>query len=119
LPRYRIHRIKETPRENFRWAPHTGGLAIVKPKDYDFEGEVEAASPYALWKALQAESRPLHPGDLLEISHADGAPAQLQIAKYIGFEPAAWYVPEPRPGSELPSADVTEPASSPLRSDSL
>ena len=91
----------------------------MKLKDYDFEGEVEASSPYALWKTLLAEGRPLHSGDLLEISHADGAPAQLQIAKYIGFEPAAWYAPEPRPSSEIPSADVTEPASSPLQSDSL
>jgi hypothetical protein len=119
LLRYRIHRIKETPRENFRWAPHTGGLAIVKPKDYDFEGEVEAASPYAVWKILQAQGRPLHPGDLLETSHADGASVQLQIAKYIGFEPAVWYVPEPRPGSDIASADVTESNSASLQSDPL
>src|SRR5438552_4552502 len=94
--RYRIHRLKDVPRENFRWAPHIGGLAIVKPKDYDLDGEVEASTPYAVWKSLSAEGHPLRPGDLLETSHADGSSGQLHIAKYIGFEPASWYAPEPR-----------------------
>lgn len=91
----------------------------MKSKDYDFEGEVEAASPYAVWKLLLAEKRPLHPGDLLETSHADGAPGQLQIAKYIGFEPAAWYVPEPRTGSEGSSAEVSGTPSAPPQHDPL
>jgi len=108
MPRYRVHRLKEVPRESFRWAPHTGGLAIVKLKDYDLDGYVETSSPYAVWKALLAEGRPLRPGDLLETSHVDGAPGQLYIAKYIGFEPASWYVPEPRPDSGNTSAETPQ-----------
>ncbi|HEX7359229.1 MAG TPA: hypothetical protein VF283_01945 [Bryobacteraceae bacterium] len=104
MPRYRIHRMKEAPRENFRWAAHTGGLAIVKNKDYDFDGEVEAAVTYAAWKALLAEGRALRPGDLLEALGPQGEPGELAIAKYIGFEPAKWYVPEAKPDSSGASA---------------
>ncbi|HEX3682999.1 MAG TPA: hypothetical protein VHU83_10695 [Bryobacteraceae bacterium] len=95
MPVYRIHRIKETPAENFRWAAHTGGLAVVKPKDYD-EGaeEMEAVTPYAAWKALGKSERPLRPGDLLETITPETGEGDLQIVKYIGFEPAKWYAPE-------------------------
>jgi hypothetical protein len=116
--RYRIHRLKEAPRENFLWAPHTGGLAIVKSKDYDFDGEVDASSPYAVWKALLAEDRVLRPGDLLEVSQLDETPGQLYIAKYIGFEPASWYVPEARVASGTMCAETPDLTSTPLHSDS-
>jgi hypothetical protein len=119
MPRYRIHRLEERPSENFRWAPHTGGLAIVKSKDYEVNGEVEGSSPYAVWKALLAEGRPLRPGDLLERSDLDQASGQLYIAKYIGFEPASWYVPEPRSSSETPGAETSEFAATPLQSDAV
>lgn len=97
MPRYRIYRIKQTPGESFRWAAHTGGSATVKLKDYDLGQEVEAASPYAAWKRLTTEGSALRPGDLLEELHPDGTSTKLHITKYIGFEPAQWYVPEPKP----------------------
>lgn len=109
MPRYRVHRMKDTPRENFRWSAHTGGLAIVKPKDYEAAEELEAATPYALWKCLVAEGKGLCPGDVLEIVAAEGAAGELQIAKYIGFEPAKWYVPEPKPEGDVPVIEVAEP----------
>ena len=91
MPCYRIHRIKQAPGEAFRCAAHTGGVAVLKPKDYgEVSDEVEAATPYALWQVLRGEGRALQPGDVLEA--ADG----LLIAKYIGFEPAQWVVPEPK-----------------------
>jgi hypothetical protein len=119
MPRYRIHRIKQAPGENFRWAAHTGGLAVVKAKDYEGAREdLEASSPYAAWKVLAEEQRPLHPGDLLETmlegAEAQASAGEMQITKYIGFEPAKWYVPEPAadtgsnatesPGSEVATA---------------
>jgi hypothetical protein len=110
MAQYRIHRIKDTPREAFRWAPHTGGLAVVKPKDYELDGVLEAATAYAAWRLLQSEARPLRPGDLLEVVTADDSPGALQIAKYIGFEPAQWYTPEPKPEGVAPSAEPLEPA---------
>lgn len=106
MARYRIHRMKDTPRENFRWAAHTSGLAVVKAKDYEIDEELEAGTPYAAWKALQAEGRDLRPGDLLELCREDGSPGQLLIAKYIGFEPAEWHVPTAKP--ELQSAQTGE-----------
>jgi hypothetical protein len=107
MPRYRIHRIKEAPGESFRWAAHSGGLAIAKTKDYEFAGEVEASTPYAAWKKLTTENRPIRPGDLLETVSVDGAPGELQIAKYIGFEPAQWYVPEPKPDTSTDSSELS------------
>ena len=109
MARYRIHRIKDTPRESFRWAAHMGGLAVVKPKDYDIAGEVEAPTSYAAWGQLLSDGRPLRPGDLLEVipEQDQASPGELKIAKYIGFEPAKWYVPEPKPEGIYASADAS------------
>jgi hypothetical protein len=98
LPSYRIHRIKDSQKEQFRWSAHTGGVAIVKPRDYEPAGQVQSQSPYSLWKELQDSKsphaeRPLAPGDVLEAVESDG-PGRLFITKYIGFEPAQWFVPE-------------------------
>jgi hypothetical protein len=117
MPRFRIHRIKGAPGENFRWAAHTGGSAVVKSKDYDLGGEVDAPTAYAAWKVLATDARPLRPGDLLETVNPEGLAGELQIAKYIGFEPAQWYVPEPKPETNPPSAAesaATESVSNPL-----
>jgi len=108
VPRYRIHRLKDSQKEHFRWAAHTGGLAIVKPKDYELGGEVESQTPYSLWKELQDKEAklpesPLSPGDLLETVEIDG-PGRLFITKYIGFEPAQWFVPEVK--AETPQSEA-------------
>jgi len=89
MTRYRIHRMKPNARESFRWAAHTGGTATVKEKDYEPGAEIEAAGCYAAWKVLEGGSDSLAPGDLLE-----DPSGKLLILKYIGFEPAAWFVPE-------------------------
>ena len=94
---YRIHRIKDTPAEQFRWAAHTGGPAIVKPKDYDSSEEIEAATAYAAWKMLMTDGKPLRPGDVLETITAEDAVPEMKVAKYIGFESASWWSPEPKP----------------------
>jgi hypothetical protein len=99
--------MKDAPRENFRWAAHTGGIAVVKPKDYEVTGEIEAPTPYAAWKLLAAAGEHLQTGDLLETSQPNGEAGELQIAKYIGFEPARWYVPEPKPESGTLSTDTS------------
>ncbi len=66
MPAYQIHRLKEAPRQQFRWAPHTPGVTIVKLKDYEPGDVVEAASPYALWLALRETDQALAVGDLIE-----------------------------------------------------
>ena len=88
---YRIYRIKEAPQQQFRWAPHVGGSASVKPKDYEQRGQVEALHEYDAWRAMRETGEPLVVGDLLETDNG-----QLRICKYVGFEPAQWVLPEPK-----------------------
>jgi hypothetical protein len=88
--------MKDAPRQQFRWAPHVAGAANVKAKDYDPDAEVQADSEYHVWSRLRASDRPLAVGDLLETEAGD-----LRICKYVGFESAAWIVPEVK--SERPS----------------
>jgi hypothetical protein len=93
MPSYRIHRLREFQRRQFRWTPHTSGATLVKIRDYCDGGRVEAAGEYAAWAALAGSDRPLAVGDLLE--KEDGA---LYICKYVGFEEARWVVPEATSG---------------------
>lgn len=101
--------MKEAPSEHFRWAPHTGGLAVLKTKDYDVADAIHAANPYEAWKIMAEEGRPLRPGDLLEVCDGERdpqpVPAAMWIAKYVGFERAQWFVPEPPTGT-VPASDV-------------
>ena len=96
MPAYQIHRLKETQRQQFRWAPHTPGVTIVKLKDYEPGQIMEAASPYALWLATRESENPVSVGDLIEVV-GEVPGGELRILKYIGFEEARWYVPEPTP----------------------
>ena len=52
----------------------------------------EGPSPYAVWLALRETEQARQVGDLVEIPGGD-----LLILKYIGFEEARWFVPEPLP----------------------
>jgi hypothetical protein len=100
---FRIHRMKENPRQQFRWAPHVSGVANVKPKDYEAAGEIEAENEYAAWALLRGSETPLMVGDLLEL-----ATGQLRICKYVGFEEARWFLPEP---VAIPSEPAQAPQS--------
>lgn len=92
---YRIHRMKESVRQQFRWAPHTIGISVVKPKDYELVHTVEAQGVYAVWMQLKDTSTPLQVGDILEVEGGE-----LRIYKYVGFEEAQWYMPEVKSGLE-------------------
>ena len=91
---YRVHRMKDSPRQQFRFAPHVSGTATVKPKDYEPGGEIEAQNEYEAWRKLRESGQALGVGDLLE--SGDG---HLRICKYVGFEPAQWLLPEPIPAA--------------------
>jgi hypothetical protein len=95
MPNYRIHRMKDSPRQQFRFAPHVSGAAHVKPKDYQDSGYVEAANEYEAWRLLRESEHALEIGDVLESE--SGA---LRICKYVGFEEAEWIVPEVKSGLE-------------------
>lgn len=103
MPTYKIHRMKEAPRQSFRSAPHVSGDASVKPKDYELSGEVEAEHEYDAWARLRGTERELQVGDMLEIPTGE-----LRICKYVGFEAAHWVLPEPKhPSVEGPHPDVS------------
>jgi hypothetical protein len=91
--------MKDVPRQQFRNAAHVSGAASVKPKDYEAAAEVEAESEYAAWALLRTTEQPLHVGDLLEVPES-----RLRICKYVGFEEARWFVPEPPPQATFPGA---------------
>jgi hypothetical protein len=94
MPTYRVFRLKENLRQQFRAAPHLSGVAAVKPKDYEEAFRIEASTPYAAWRLLRGSERELGPGDLLETPEGE-----LRILKYIGFEEARWALPEAKPAA--------------------
>jgi hypothetical protein len=95
MPVYRIYRLKENPRQQFKWQPHVSGTSQMKRNLYEEGGEVEAANEYAAWQELRGTERELGVGDILE------TPAgELRIFKYVGFEAAEWFVPELKTGLE-------------------
>jgi hypothetical protein len=89
MPLFRIHRMKDLPRQNFRWAPHVSGCAHVKPKDYEASDEIAAENEYAAWAQMRNWERPLNVGDVLELTSG-----RLCICKYVGFEEARWVLPD-------------------------
>ncbi len=105
MPVFRIHRMKENPRQQFRWAPHVSGAANVKPKDYEPAGEIEAENEYAAWALLRGSETPLLVGDLLEFTAG-----QLRICKYVGFEEACWFITEQFLPAPVPTPPGTEQA---------
>ena len=104
MPAYQIHRLKDSQRQQFRWAPHTSGITTAKPKDYTPAAAVDAESPYAAWMALRGTEAALDVGDILE-----SPGGELCIYKYVGFEEARWFIPEPVQSSEgaSPAGEVT------------
>ena len=102
--------MKDSPRQQFRWAPHVSGCASVKPKDYEQRGEIEALHEYDAWKLLRESGEPLAVGDLLEAGEG-----RLSICKYVGFEPAQWVLPEVKPPEgAAPSGAPAEPVAEPV-----
>jgi hypothetical protein len=95
MPLYRIYRMKDSPRQQFRWAPHVSGCASLKPKDYEQRGQVEALHEYDAWRLVRESGEGLEVGDLLETEDL-----RLSICKYVGFEPAQWVLPEPKPPAQ-------------------
>lgn len=113
MPAYRIHRLKDHLRQQFRSALHVSGPAHVKPRDYEPGDAVEAASPYSAYFALRDSATPLEVGDLLEVEN--GA---LRIFKFVGFEEAQWVLPGSKSEAQA-SADDANPAASPDEASAL
>lgn len=94
---FRVYRLKDHLRQQFRFAPHVSGTAMIKPRDYEARQEVEAATPYAAFFAMRDSEEPLGVGDVLECG------GSLYIFKFVGFEEARWVVPEARSEDAAPA----------------
>ncbi|MDE3198367.1 MAG: hypothetical protein KGN84_18605 [Acidobacteriota bacterium] len=97
MPVFRIHRMKDNPRQQFRWAPHVSGTANVKPRDYEPADSIDAENEYAAWALLRNAETPLSVGDILETEGGE-----LRICKYVGFEAARWLIVEKPLSNQLP-----------------
>lgn len=102
---YRIYRMKENVRQQFRWAPHTIGTTMAKLRDYDHFHTVDASGPYAVWMLLRDSDKALRVGDILEIESGE-----LRIFKYVGFEEAHWQAPEVKTGLEAAPVAIGAPS---------
>jgi hypothetical protein len=105
MPLFKIHRLRDSEFQQFRWAPHTAGVSQIKPRDYGEAGQVEAPGPYAAWTALRESGKPLRIGDVLEEESG-----KLRIFKYVGLEEAQWIVPEPKAEAESSAPGALDPA---------
>jgi len=101
MPLFRIYRMIESARQQFRWAPHASGASLLKPREYEPGGEIEAQSPYEAWSKLRGTVEALAVGDLLE-----SKTGELRICKYVGFEEARWVVPEATQAAPAETAPV-------------
>lgn len=103
MPSFRIHRLKDHLRQNFRFAPHLSGVAAIKPRDYEPVEDVviEASSPYAAFFALREAAEPIQVGDVLECEDSS-----LRIFKFVGIEEAHWILPDAVPQPESAQAAV-------------
>jgi len=70
----------------------------MKPRDYEREGEIDALHEYDAWRLLREQGTPLEVGDVLESDTG-----RMSICKYVGFEPAQWVLPEPKPAEPEPA----------------
>ena len=104
MPSYRIHRLKDHLRQQFRFAPHMSGTATLKARDYVPGDTIDALSPYAAFFQMKDAGTPLEVGDLLESESGS-----LRVFKYVGFEEAQWMVVEDREDKSEKHAD-TQPA---------
>jgi len=108
MPTYRVYRLKDNLRAQFRAGPHIIGIANVKPGHYELAETIDAASPYAAFFEMRDAGTPLAVGDLLEIENG-----VLRICKFVGFEEAHWVVPEAAP-AEPEAAAVSAPMAHPI-----
>jgi hypothetical protein len=105
MPSFKIHRLRDSQFQQFRWAPHTSGASQVRQRDYSEAGQIEAAGLYAAWTALRDSDQPLRIGDILEDEQG-----KLHICKYVGLEEAQWSLPEAKAGVESQPGGAPEPA---------
>lgn len=87
-----IRRLRNSQQEKLRWSPQatTTTVTVLKPADYQDDGQIEATSPYQAWQLLRERGEDLRVGDVLV---EENGPTQM--CRYSGFEEAEWLVTGP------------------------
>lgn len=109
MPRYRIYYLKDSKVETYRLAPPREGDRLLRPPNYEDQGVIEAASPYAAWQLLQGEEaerrdlRKFGVGDILEPE--GGRPI---LCNFWGFNQGEWRRKETEPPLKPEGKEVVE-----------
>jgi hypothetical protein len=108
MTRYRVFYLKDRQIPAYRESTPRPQPYHLRPSDYEEGPEIEAPSPYAVWKKLEEteeespNARKMVVGDVLQID-----PSSILIMNFWGFDEAKWQESEPageRPGEKSSSA---------------
>jgi hypothetical protein len=107
MTRYRVFYLKDRQIPAYREATPRPQPYHLRPSDYEEGPEIEAPSPYAVWKKLEEteeilNARKMVVGDVLQLD-----PSSILVMNFWGFDEAKWQEPDPaaeRPGDKLSSA---------------
>ncbi len=109
MARYRILYLKDAYITSRRESAPKPKGTLLKPLHYEEQGEMEAESPYDVWKRLQAEEaeqrgiRNMGVGDAIETESGD-----VLICNFWGFDRAQWHSVEAHPESGVDAAKQSD-----------
>ena len=111
MPHYKLFYLLDSQIQKFRESPPKPKPYSLRIRDYQEAGEIEAPTPYAVWKRLRDEPearhgrRELGVGDVLE-----SEPSSLFILNHWGFDKAEWRTSEAVTESSEIEAEQATPA---------
>ena len=115
MTRYRVFYLKDRQIPAYRESTPRPQPYHLRPSDYEEGPEIEAPSPYAVWKKLEEmeeeipNARKMVVGDVLQID-----PSAILVMNFWGFDEAKWQEADPsgeRTGEKASGASQ-EPESS-------
>jgi hypothetical protein len=107
MARYRVFYLKDRQIPAYRESTPRPQPYHLRPSDYEEGPEIEAPSPYAVWKKLEEteeeipNARKMVVGDVLQID-----PSSILVMNFWGFDEAKWQESDPssgRPAENLPA----------------
>jgi hypothetical protein len=112
MKRYRVFYLKDRQIPAYRESTPRPQPYHLRPSDYEEGPEIEAPSPYAVWKTIEEteipNARKMVVGDVLQLD-----PSSILVMNFWGFDEAKWQESDPageRPG-EKPASASQEPSS--------
>jgi hypothetical protein len=113
MTRYRVFYLKDRQIPAYRESTPRPQPYHLRPSDYEEGPEIEAPSPYAVWKTLEETeeqipaARKMVVGDVLQLD-----PSSILVMNFWGFDEAKWQESDPasRGPGEKPSSASQEPS---------